>query len=81
MMEPAVVQSVLEQGMPCQHVAVTGDGHHFYATIVSVEFAGKSRVQRQQRVLAVVGTKMESNEIHALSMKCYTPEEWEKLNG
>ena len=80
-MQPEIVQSILSAGMDCSHVAVEGDGHHFYATIVSAEFAGKSRVQRQQRVLAVVGAKMESNEIHALSMKCHTPEEWEKLNG
>ena len=81
MMQPEVVQSILAEGMPCQHVAVDGDGHHFEAVIVSSEFAGKSRVQRQQRVFAVVGEKMERNEIHALSMKCYTPGEWEQRNG
>jgi acid stress-induced BolA-like protein IbaG/YrbA len=80
-MQPESVQAILAEGMPCQHVAVEGDGHHFYATIVSAEFVAKSRVQRQQRVLAVVGSKMESNEIHALSMKCYTPDEWEQLHG
>jgi acid stress-induced BolA-like protein IbaG/YrbA len=80
-MQPESVQAILAEGMPCQHVAVEGDGHHFYATIVSGEFVAKSRVQRQQRVLAVVGSKMESNEIHALSMKCYTPDEWEQLHG
>ena len=81
MMQPEIVQSILAEGMPCQHVTVKGDGHHFEAVIVSAEFAGKNRVQRQQRVFAVVGERMEKNEIHALSMKCHTPEEWEKLNG
>jgi acid stress-induced BolA-like protein IbaG/YrbA len=80
-MQPETVQAILAEGMPCQHVAVEGDGHHFNAVIVSAEFAGRNRVQRQQRVFAVVGEKMEKNEIHALSMKCYTPEEWEQLHG
>ena len=81
MMQPSTVQAILAQGLPCTHLAVDGDGHHFEAVIVCAEFAGKNRVQRQQRVFAVVGEKMERNEIHALSMKCYTPEEWEQLNG
>lgn len=81
MMQPSTVQAILAEGLPCQHLAVDGDGHHFEAVIVCGEFAGKNRVQRQQRVFAVVGEKMERNEIHALSMKCYTPDEWEQLNG
>ena len=81
MMQPERVQAILCEGLPCEHVAVDGDGHHFEAVIVSAEFAGKNRVQRQQRVFAVVGARMETNEIHALSMKCYTPDEWASLKG
>ena len=81
MMQPEVVQAFLAEGMPCQHVDVKGDGHHFEAVIVSAEFDGMNRVKRQQRVFAVVGERMEKNEIHALSMKCYTPAEWEQLHG
>lgn len=76
MMQPSQVQAYIAAGLACEHLAVDGDGHHFEAIIVSPAFAGKSRVQRQQTVFAVVGERMEKNEIHALSMKCYTPEEW-----
>ena len=76
MMQPSQVQAYIAEGLSCEHLAVGGDGHHFEAVIVSAAFAGKSRVQRQQAVFAVVGERMEKNEIHALSMKCFTPEEW-----
>ena len=81
MMSPDLVQVYIGEGLPCTHLTVAGDGHHFEAVIVSAEFAGKNRVQRQQRVFTVVGTRMEKNEIHALSMKCYTPEEWAALKA
>ncbi|HET6720161.1 MAG TPA: BolA/IbaG family iron-sulfur metabolism protein [Rhodocyclaceae bacterium] len=81
MMPASQVQIFIAEGIACEHLAVSGDGQHFEAVIVSPEFVGKNRVQRQQRVFAVVGERMEKNEIHALSMKCYTPDEWESLQA
>ncbi len=81
MMQPIQVQTFIAEGLPCEHLAVDGDGHHFEAVIVSADFSGMNRVQRQQRVFAVVGERMEKNEIHALSMKCYTPDEWAALQA
>ena len=81
MMQPSQVQTFIAEGLPCEHLAVDGDGHHFEAVIVSADFSGMNRVQRQQRVFAVVGERMEKNEIHALSMKCYTPDEWAALQA
>lgn len=81
MMPASQVQIFIAEGIACEHLAVSGDGHHFAAVIVSPEFVGKNRVQRQQRIFAVVGERMEKNEIHALSMKCYTPDEWDALQA
>lgn len=61
--------------MTCEFVRVVGDGEHFEAIIVSNEFAGKSRVQQHQVVYRALGDRMKS-EIHALSMKTFTPEQW-----
>ncbi|TNY06967.1 BolA family protein, partial [Escherichia coli] len=49
---------------------------HFFATIVSSEFKGLTRIKRHQRVYAALGERMRE-EIHALSMKTLTPEEWQ----
>ena len=75
MVRPEDVKSYIEQGMPCEHVEVEGDGHHFEAVIVSAEFRGKSKVQQHQVVYRALGDRMKA-EIHALSMKTLTPEEW-----
>ncbi len=69
---------MIEHGIPTSFVEVTGDGTHFHAVIVSERFAGKSPIERHKLVYAVLGDAMES-EIHAISMKTYTPEQWEKL--
>jgi acid stress-induced BolA-like protein IbaG/YrbA len=81
MMYPEQVHKIIADGMPCEHLQVDGDGHHFEAIIVSAEFAGKGRVQRQQRVNEVLRAHFDSGELHALSMKTYTPEEWSAVRG
>ena len=48
----------------------------FSALIVSAEFAGLRPIQRHQRVYAALGARMHSDEVHALSMKTFTPAEW-----
>ena len=72
---PEQIEGYIKDQIPCTHLEVDGDGQHFYATIVSVEFAGKRLVQRHQMVYAALGDRMKA-EIHALSIKAYTPEEF-----
>lgn len=81
MVQATDIETYIQQGLPCEGIRVTGDGHHWEAVIVSQEFAGKSRIKRQQLVYATVKERMESNEIHALSLKTFTPEEWNQQNG
>jgi acid stress-induced BolA-like protein IbaG/YrbA len=72
---PADLQRFIAQGLACTHLEVEGDGRHFFATIVSAEFEGASRVARHQRVYQALGDRMRE-QIHALSMKTLTPAEW-----
>jgi acid stress-induced BolA-like protein IbaG/YrbA len=72
---PDEVQRFIAQGLACDHIEVEGDGRHFFATIVSSEFEGTSRVARHQRVYKALGDRMRE-QIHALSMKTLTPAEW-----
>jgi acid stress-induced BolA-like protein IbaG/YrbA len=69
------VKDGIAQGLACEHLEVLGDGQHFQALVVSRAFEGKSRVQRHQLVYAALGERMRE-EIHALSMRTLTPEEW-----
>ncbi len=70
------LQTIIAAGLKCEHLELTGDGRHWYATIVSPEFEGKRPIQRHQRVYATLGQKMHTDEVHALSIKTYTPAEW-----
>lgn len=72
---PEQIKNYIAAGMQCTHLTVEGDGQHFQATIVSPAFAGKRLIQRHQLVYAVLGDRMRE-EIHALSMKTLTPEEF-----
>jgi acid stress-induced BolA-like protein IbaG/YrbA len=73
------LQSIIAAGLACEHIELTGDGRHWYATVVSGEFEGKRLIQRHQRVYATLGARMHTDEVHALSMKTYTPSEWAAL--
>jgi acid stress-induced BolA-like protein IbaG/YrbA len=80
MVTPESVQQGIEAGLGCAHIEVIGDGQHFQAVIVSDAFAGKSRVQRHQLVYAALGERMRE-EIHALSMRTLTPDEWARAGA
>jgi acid stress-induced BolA-like protein IbaG/YrbA len=75
MVQPDQIKRYIEDGLKCDAVRVVGDGHHFEAVIVSAEFRGKSRVQQHQLVYRILGDRMRE-EIHALSMQTFTPEDW-----
>lgn len=70
------LQAIISAGLRCEHIEVTGDGRHWAAVIVSNEFEGKRAIQRHQRVYATLGSRMHTDEVHALSMKTHTPAEW-----
>ncbi|MFC3625482.1 BolA family protein [Vogesella amnigena] len=75
------IQDVISAGLACDFIQVNGDdGTHFDALIVSPEFSGRNRVQRHQLVYQALGDRMRA-EIHALSMKTLSPEEWAQQQG
>ncbi|HET6264205.1 MAG TPA: BolA family protein [Usitatibacter sp.] len=75
MVEPSSIEQSIRAGLAVTHVQVTGDGAHFEAVIVSPSFAGLTRVRQHQLVYAALGDRMRE-EIHALSMKTFSPDEW-----
>ena len=75
MVTPDSIRASLLAGLPCEHVDVRGDGTHFEAVIVSKAFEGLSRIRQHQLVYAALGERMRE-EVHALSMRTLTPEQW-----
>lgn len=80
MVTPEQVKTYIQSGLACDHIVVDGDGHHFEATIVSPAFEGKNMIQQHQLVYQALGERMRE-EIHALSMKTFTPADWQRKDG
>ncbi|MCB1860888.1 MAG: BolA/IbaG family iron-sulfur metabolism protein [Chromatiaceae bacterium] len=76
-MENETVEQLIEAGLPGSKAMVTGDGRHFEAVVVSADFAGKTPLQKQRLVMNTVRKQIDNDELHALSIKTLTPEEWE----
>ena len=84
LMDTNEIKDVLMQALALQEAHVTGDGSHFQVIAVGELFADMRRVKKQQAVYAPLMEYIADNRIHALSIKAYTPQEWQrdrKLNG
>lgn len=70
------LHDIISAGMACNHLEVSGDGRHWSAVIVSSEFEGLRAIARHKLVYAALGGRIQTDEVHALSMKTFTPSEW-----
>lgn len=77
---PEDVRRYIAEGLSCEVLEVTGDGRHFEALVVSPAFVGKSRIARHQLVYAALGDRMRE-EVHALSIRAATPDEYREMGG
>jgi acid stress-induced BolA-like protein IbaG/YrbA len=78
-MQSEEIQAMIQRGLPDAEVQVSGDGRHFDAVVVSEAFAGKSLLEQHRLVYATLGNKM-GGDIHALTVRTYTREQWAQTN-
>jgi acid stress-induced BolA-like protein IbaG/YrbA len=75
-MNPEQVAAQIRAGLAGAEALVSsGDNVHFEAVVIAPGFAGKRAVQRHQMVYATLGAAV-GNEIHALALQVFTPEEY-----
>jgi acid stress-induced BolA-like protein IbaG/YrbA len=79
-MQSEEIQAMIQQGLPDAEVQVSGDGRHFDAVVVSEAFAGKGLLEQHRLVYATLGDKM-GGDIHALTIRTYTHEQWAQANA
>jgi len=60
---------------------LTGTMDHYQVTVVSPAFEGKLMVEQQQMIMRLLKAEIDSDEVHALSMKTFTPAQYEKFGG
>ncbi len=78
-MDPKIIEQLIKNHIDCQIVEVEGeDRTHYDALVVSIAFEGQMKIKRHRMIYAALGDHMVSD-IHALSIKAYTPEEHNNL--
>lgn len=80
MLTLAQVEALIKAELPDALVQVQdlGGGDHLQAIVVSAQFEGKTLVKQHQMVYKAVQSEMATEAIHALALKTYTPQQWEK---
>jgi len=79
-MQPITIKNLIETGIKGSTVIVDGDGRHFNAIVISPDFSGKNRVEKQQLVYATLQQQIADGTLHAISIKTFTPDEWQNHN-
>ena len=75
------LKDLITAGQPCEHIGLEGDGRHWVATIVWSSFEGQRPLGRQRMVYGTLGNRIATDEVHALSMKTFTPAECAAAQG
>ena len=73
------VEQLVQIGIPGAKVLVDGEGCDLLITVVSEQFTDLALVKKQQLVMATLKEPLASGKLHAVSVKAYTPEEWQAL--
>ncbi len=79
-MTPEILREILQAAFPSAEIATSGQAGKFDVRVVDIQFEGKRPVARQQSVYAPLGSYIASGEVHAVSIKALTPEEWRKAS-
>ncbi len=72
------VAQLVRQGLSDASVMVDGEGCDLVITVVSPQFGDLSSVKKQQLVMATLTKPLSSGKLHAVSVKAYTPDEWQQ---
>jgi acid stress-induced BolA-like protein IbaG/YrbA len=78
-MLPDEIRQKIETGLSgskAQVVDLTGTADHYQVVVISPHFEGKSMIDQHRMVKAVFEKDIASGEVHALSLKTFTPTEW-----
>ena len=73
------LKALIEKGIPGAQVMLGGDGCNANVTVISEAFDGVSKLKQQKMVYASLGDLIINGTVHALSIKSYTPAQWESL--
>jgi stress-induced morphogen len=71
----------LAPGTQAQIMDLTGTEDHYQAIVVSPAFEGKVMIEQHRIVMGLLQREIDSGEVHALTMKTFSPAQLEKQTG
>lgn len=80
-MDENTIKKTIETALTDATVTVTGDGYHVELCVVSRDFNSLTRILRHQLIYALFTEQIQRGDLHALTIKTYTPEEVEQAHG
>lgn len=80
-MQAEEVKQMVESQLQGCEVITAGEGCDFQVTVIGDLFAGLTPVKKQQLVYACLNEHIATGAIHALTIKAYTPEQWQAANA
>lgn len=75
------IKEIIERAVPQSTAYIfdpMNDGQHLQAVVVSPAFAGLMLIKQHQMVMKPLKEAFASS-VHALGLKTFTPEEWDKV--
>lgn len=77
-MECSLIEQILRDALGLDEVHASSDGSHYKVIAVGECFDGMSRVKQQQAIYAPLAAHIASGELHALTIKTFTPTQWKR---
>lgn len=79
-MLPNELELLINNTLPQSKITImSNDNYHYEAIVVNALFEGKRQLERQRMVFAAFTQQLADGSLHALSLKTYTPSEWQAL--
>ena len=75
-MQAEEIKALIEAALPDCHAEVDGDGRHWNAVVVSTAFEGQNMLKQHRLVYGALGDSFDTDALHALSLKTFTPAQW-----
>lgn len=75
------IESKIKNKLKTAHLEVIDlrGGDHIQVIAVSPEFENKILIEQHKMIYEILSEEMKSNVIHALTLKTYSPAQWEKI--
>jgi stress-induced morphogen len=84
MISPDEIKETLAKALPVTLIEtqdLTGGGDHWQLIVVSPAFEGKGLIDQHRIVNEALKEPLADQRIHALSLKTFSPAQWEKLGS